>query len=74
MKKEGELKRLALRIRELRTKKGLTQAGLADLAGKDKQSIQRLERGKYNPTYFYLIEICKALEVDFSELNFTPTD
>jgi putative transcriptional regulator len=55
-------------IRQLRRSKNLTQAELASRMGKDQQSIQRLESGKVNPTYLYLLELAKGLEMDISEL------
>lgn len=67
MEKE-QLKLLGERIREIRLAKDLTQAELANQIGKDQQSIQRLESGKVNPSYLYLLEISKGLETDLSEI------
>ena len=63
-----ELKRLGLRIKQLRTARGLSQAKLGLRILKDQQSIHKVEAGEFNPTYLYLLEICKGLEVTFSEL------
>ena len=68
MEKEAILKRLGERVREIRSEKGLTQERLAHTVGKDRQSIQRLEAGNMNPTYFYLREIAVGLGVTVSEL------
>lgn len=38
------------RLRELRAKKGWSQARLAELAGVSRQTIQALESGKYDPS------------------------
>lgn len=64
----NELKRLGLRIKQLRTARGLSQAKLGVRIFKDQQSIHKVETGEFNPTYLYLLEICKGLEVTLSEL------
>jgi putative transcriptional regulator len=68
MKKEQSLKNLGRRIKEVRIKKGITQAQLANDINKDQQSIQRLEAGNINPSYHYLLQIAEGLEVKLSEL------
>ena len=68
MKKEHLLKKLGGRIRALRLEKGLSQVELANSIGKDQQSIQRLEAGNVNPSFYYLNEISKGLEVAPEEL------
>lgn len=68
MDKEAELKKLGQRIRAIRKEKSMTQLDLAHSIGKDQQSIQRLEAGNINPSYFYLKEIAKGLEVSLLEL------
>lgn len=47
----------------------ITQAELAHAIGKDQQSIQRLEAGKINPSYFYLYEIAEGLQVSIEEIT-----
>jgi putative transcriptional regulator len=42
---------------------------LANSIGKDQQSIQRLEAGKINPSFYYLFEISKGLEIELDELT-----
>ncbi len=66
--RDNLLKKLGKRIKKIRTEKGLTQAELANDIGKDQQSIQRLEKGNINPTFFYLYEIAEGLRVEFDEL------
>ncbi len=68
MDKETALKLLGRNIQELRKSKGLTQTQLANLAGKDQQSIHRLETGDFNPSYYYLTEIAAGLGVSVEEL------
>ena len=61
-------KKLGENICRIRKAKGLTQVELASLVNKDQQSIQRLEKGNINPSFYYLIEISKGLEIDLKEL------
>jgi transcriptional regulator with XRE-family HTH domain len=61
-------KKLGKKIRALRINKNLTQLDLAILVNKDRQSIQRLESGKVNPTLFYVCEICKGLNISLKDL------
>ena len=68
MDKEALLIKLGARIRQLRKEKGLSQVELAHSLGKDQQSIQRLEAGRINPSYYYLYEIANGLKIDLEEL------
>ena len=73
MKKDALLKQLGERIRQLRREKGISQKQLAYSIGKDQQSIQRLEGGNINPSFYYLYEIATGLAVNFEELvKITP--
>lgn len=55
-------------IREIRIKKGLSQAEVANRCGKERQSYQRVETGNINATVWYLQHIAQALEVDLKDL------
>lgn len=66
--KESELIKLGELVRSTRVSKKMTQAELAHTIGKDQQSIQRLEKGKVNPSYIYLLEIAEGLEISVFEL------
>ena len=68
MEKSEELIVLGKRIRELRISKGLSQAKLGIRIYKDQQSIHKIETGKFNPSYIYLLEICEGLEISIDEL------
>lgn len=68
MQKNLFLKKLGIRIREIRLKKGLSQVELASSIGKDQQSIQRLKRGNINPSIFYLNQVSEGLNVELDEL------
>ena len=62
------LKSLGGRIKEIRLAKGLTQTELAHKIGKDHPSINRLEKGKINPSYFFLCEIAEGLEISINDI------
>lgn len=68
MVKEETLKQLGTAIRKRRLEIGITQNELALRTNKNQQSINRLETGGINPTYFQLLEISKGLEISLAEL------
>jgi len=68
MDKKEFLIRLGKQVIKLRTSKGWSQSELARNCDKDRQSIERLENGKINPSSFYLYEIAKGLEISVKEL------
>ena len=68
MQKEAFLQKLGANIVRIRKSKGINQSELANLCFKERQSIERVENAKTNPTIFYLYEIAQALEVSLSEL------
>jgi transcriptional regulator with XRE-family HTH domain len=68
MQKEKQLLQLGNRIRKLREEKMLSQTELANMMGKDQQSIQRIEKGRVNPSYLFLIEISSALKISVTDL------
>lgn len=59
---------LGSEIARIRQERGLNQTDLAYKCEKDRQSIHRLEKGKINPSIYYLHEICEALDISLSEL------
>ncbi|MFL9482499.1 helix-turn-helix domain-containing protein [Chitinophagaceae bacterium LWZ2-11] len=63
-----QLTTLGKRVKSIRTEKELTLKELAYTIGKDPQSIHRLEMGGVNPSYLYLLDICKGLEIDITDL------
>jgi transcriptional regulator with XRE-family HTH domain len=65
---QAKLIELGLKVRELREGKGLSQMDLAYKIGKDQPSINRLERGRINPSIIYLLEVCEGLEISIVEL------
>lgn len=61
--------RLARALRSLREQRGETQEGLAHAAGVTTTGLNRIERGKANPTWTTLTRILGALEVTLAELE-----
>ena len=66
--KDKELKKLADAIRRIRLRTGLNQTKFAHHIDKDQPSINRLERYRMNPSYIYLLEVCKGLGITLTEL------
>jgi putative transcriptional regulator len=52
---------------KLRQQKGWTQSELARNCDKDRQSIERLEKGKINPSAYYLYQIAQGLGIEFED-------
>ena len=67
-KQRDELIKLGERIRSIRHDKCMSLQDVADKIGKDRQSLQRLEKGGFNPSYIYLKDVCAGLGVDIKEL------
>lgn len=67
-KKQAFLNALGRRITQLREERGMTQTLLAEECDKDKQSLNRLEKGNVNPSVYYLRQIAVALDISLSEL------
>ena len=63
-----KLKELGLRIQNIRNTRGLTLLELSYEVNKEPQSISRVEMGKTNPSYLYLLKICEGLKADINEL------
>ena len=68
MTKDAFLKKLGVNISRLREKAGISQTDLALRCDKDKQSLNRLEKGRINPSAFYLSEIAAELKIPLREL------
>jgi len=56
-------------LKDLRTKKKLSQENLAFLSGLDRTYISLLERGKRQPTLTSLFSISKALDITLVEFT-----
>jgi putative transcriptional regulator len=59
---------LGARVKAIREKKGYTLEKLGELIDKERQSISRLEKGNINPSYLYLLDICKGLQIELTDL------
>lgn len=68
MKDEEELKKLGSIIKSAREAKGLSTRKFATSIGKDHPSIVRVETGKVNPSYLFLLEVCEGLDMSLSDL------
>jgi len=66
--KEAFQKKIGARVAMLRKHAGLTLEELAARCDKERQSIYRLEKGRINPSAYYLAEIAAALEVPVKAL------
>ncbi len=67
-KQKDKLKTLGEKVKSVRKQKDLTLKELAHSIDKDPQSIHRLESGAINPSYLYLLELCKGLGIQITEL------
>jgi transcriptional regulator with XRE-family HTH domain len=52
------------RLAEIRKRKGLTQAQVAELVGVEQPTYQRWEKGKREPSFGQLFELARVLSVD----------
>ncbi len=55
--------KMGQRIVDLRKEKGWTQSDLARACDKDRQTIERLEKGRVTPTLYSLVEISRAMDI-----------
>ena len=68
MSKETFLKKLGKNIARLREDAGLSQTELALRCDKDRQSLNRLEKGRINPSIYYLSQIAEELKTPVKSL------
>jgi transcriptional regulator with XRE-family HTH domain len=61
-------KEIGARIRELRTKKGLSQEGFADLCDINRSHMGEIERGETNISLSTLLVVTKKLDISISYL------
>jgi transcriptional regulator with XRE-family HTH domain len=66
--KHPALKRLGLRIRQLRQQQGLSQEALADTAKIGRSYMSGIERGVRNCSTLHLVRVAKALRVRVADL------
>lgn len=59
---------LGKRVNYLRQKNGMSQIQLGRQIGNDRQYVNKIEKGKINPTLIKLLSISEALNVSLKEL------
>lgn len=69
-----ERKRLGMRLRELRTHRGLTQEQAAEMIGIHPKYMPRVEAGRANLTVDTLIAASVAYEVELQDLFTAPSE
>lgn len=62
------IEQLAMRLRTLRERRGLSQEKLAERAGLSRPHLARLETGQHDPTLTTVEKLAKALRVPLTEL------
>lgn len=55
-------------LKEVRNKKGFSQAQLADLVGVSRNTISSIETGEFNPTAKLALVLCVALDKKFEDI------
>lgn len=60
--------KLICNLKKYRQLKNLTQEQLGELVGVRRETIMRLESGKYNPSLKLAIDISKIVETSIEEL------
>lgn len=55
-------------LKKYRQLKGLTQEQLAEIAGVRRETIMRLEAGKYNPSLKLAVDISRAVNAPIEEI------
>jgi transcriptional regulator with XRE-family HTH domain len=68
VRNEELLKRFGLRVRRLRTDKGLSQYQLADLANISRSQIMGIEKGTINPSLCTLQAVADGLGIELPAL------
>ncbi len=68
MKKEEVLKRIGLKIKEMRDDRKVSQQDLGAACNFEKSSMSRIEAGRTNLTIGTLLKICAALDVELRDM------
>jgi putative transcriptional regulator len=61
------------RLKELRAVSGWSQAHLADLLGVSRQTVNALEKGRYDPSLPLAFRLARVFSTTIEDL-FTPSD
>jgi putative transcriptional regulator len=65
--REAWLKAFGAHIKKMRIEKGLSGAEFARLIDIDQPNVTRLEKGRVNPSLFFIKQICDVLEMSIDE-------
>jgi transcriptional regulator with XRE-family HTH domain len=68
MDKETVIKKIGLKIREIRISKGLTIQELSDKIDIEYNNMIRIEKGRTNPTIGTLYKICQSLNIKLRDI------
>lgn len=61
-------KKVGMNIRVARTKRGISQEGLADMAGLARSTMGIVERGEQSPSLQTITKVANALDMDLHKL------
>lgn len=59
------------KMKELRRERGLGQAELAEMVGCRRETIGKLENGKYNPSLKLAMDVAKAFDKPVEDVFFS---
>jgi transcriptional regulator with XRE-family HTH domain len=68
MEKELTLKKIGLKIRELRENQGITIQELSDRLDMEYNNLIRIEKGRTNFTIGTLLKICEVLKIKLVDI------
>jgi len=68
MNTEKKELRVSARLKTLRLQRELTQQVLADKAGLERKTVNRIENGHFSPNLSTLIRLCSVLKVKPSKI------
>ncbi|SBW07195.1 helix-turn-helix transcriptional regulator [uncultured Dysgonomonas sp.] len=68
MDKETLVKKVGLKIREIRESRDLSMMDLSDKLDIEYNNLIRIEKGRTNPTLGTLYKICQALDVKLIDI------
>jgi transcriptional regulator with XRE-family HTH domain len=64
----SEHERLGRTVKELRTRRGLSQEMLGERSGLHRNYVGAIERGEINPTFKVLMKLARGLDFELSEI------
>jgi putative transcriptional regulator len=63
---------MTTRLRELRSQRGLTQEGLAELAGVSRQTINSIETGRFEPSLSLALVLARLFKTPVERIFALP--